>query len=83
MPFVTGQKTHPEYVNSKNSFDKKRADNKEPGFTIGANFQPIAAVEVISTAAYFSASYLQYVQNLLHTTSNYPNWPSVLNAVRH
>ncbi len=83
IPFVTGQKTHPEYVNSTVAFDKKRADNKEPGFTIGANFQPIAAVEVISTAAYFSESYLKYVQDLLNTKSTYPNWPAVINAVRN
>jgi len=83
LPFATGQKTHPEYVNSTVAFDKKRAENKEPGFTIGANFQPIAAVEVLSTAAYFSETYLQYVQNLLTTKSKYPNWPAVLNAVRN
>lgn len=83
LPFATGQKTHPEYVNSTVAFDKKRAENKEPGFTIGANFQPIAAVEVLSTAAYFSETYLQYVQNLLTTKSKYPNWPAVLNSVRN
>jgi hypothetical protein len=83
LPFATGQKTHPEYVNSTVAFDKKRAENKEPGFTIGANFQPIAAVEVLSTAAYFSETYLQYVQNLLTTKSKYPNWPAILNAVKN
>ncbi|MEI6585972.1 MAG: alginate lyase family protein [Sediminibacterium sp.] len=83
LPFVTGQKTHQEYVNSTVAFDKQRAANKEPGFTIGANFQPIAAVEVISTAAYFSESYLKYVQDLLNTKSIYPNWPAILNAVRN
>jgi len=81
LPFVTGQKIHQEYVNSTVAFDKQRAANKEPGFTIGANFQPIAAVEVLSTAAYFSESYLKYVQDLLNTKSRYANWQTVLNAV--
>jgi hypothetical protein len=82
QPFATGEKLHPEFVNSKVSFDKKRADNKEPGYTIGANFEPSTAVETLSYAAYFDPTNTEIVKKLLHTTDGYTNWQMILNAVR-
>lgn len=81
-PYATGEKIHHEFVNSKVSFDKKRADNKEPGYTIGANFKPEAATEVLSYAAWFDAGYNTIVQKLTQNNTPYPNWQLLLNAVR-
>lgn len=83
VPFVTGEKVHQEFVNSKVSFDKQRADNKEPGYSIGAPFKPGTAVEVLSYAAYFEPVHAAIVRKLLAVEDNYYNWSSVLNAVRN
>jgi hypothetical protein len=81
-PFTAGEQVHHEFVNSKVAFDRQRAENKEPGYTIGADFKPEAAIEVLSYAAYFEPSYLDIVKKLLNTSGTYPNWQSVLNIVR-
>ena len=82
LPYVKGDKVHHEFTNSKTAFDRQRAENKEPGYTIGADFVPETAGEALSYAAYFEPSYGEIVKKILHTPSAYPNWPSVLNAVR-
>jgi hypothetical protein len=38
-PFMTGEKTHPEFVNSKVAFDLKRAQNNEKGYAPGTLFR--------------------------------------------
>jgi len=81
VPFATGDQVHHEFVNSKVAFDKKRADNKEPGYTIGADFKPEAATGVLSSAAFFDPRYTTIVKKLLNTSETYPNWETVLNAV--
>jgi hypothetical protein len=83
VPFATGEQVHHEFVNSKVAFDKQRADNKEPGYAIGANFKPEAAIDVFSYATYFEHTYINIVKKLLNTSADYPNWQSVLNAVRN
>jgi hypothetical protein len=81
-PYVTGEKTHGEYVNSKVAFDKKRADNKEAGFEIGANFKPTAAIGVLIEAAYFEPPCMDIARKVLNTKSEFVNWQVVLNKVR-
>jgi hypothetical protein len=82
IPFVSGEKTHPEYVNSTVAFDKKRADNKEPGFQIGAPFKQTAGIGVLVQAAYFEPSCLEVVRKVFNTSATYPTWQAVINAVR-
>jgi hypothetical protein len=82
LPYVKGEKVHHEFTNSKTAFDRQRAENKEPGYTIGADFIPETATEALSYAAYFEPAYLEPVKKLLQAQSHYPNWQSVLNAVR-
>ena len=82
IPFVTGEKTHGEYVNSKVEFDRKRAANKEAGFEIGANFKPAHAIPVLIESAYFQPENMQIVQKVTGNNSEYPTWQAVLNAVR-
>ena len=81
-PFTKGEQVHHEFVNSKVAFDRQRAENKEPGYTIGADFKPEKTIEVLTYAAYFEPSYLDIVKKLMRTSDTYPNWPAVLNAVR-
>jgi len=82
IPFVSGEKTHGEYVNSTVAFDKKRADNKEPGFQIGAPFKQTAGVGVLVEAAYFEPSCMAVVRKVLNTSATYPTWEAVINEVR-
>ncbi len=81
VPFVTGEKTHAEFVHSKVSFDRKRADNHEAGYAIGAAFEPKTAIPVLSQATGFEPRFLKMVQELLHTTDPYPNWEVVVNSL--
>jgi hypothetical protein len=81
IPYVTGEKTHGEYVNSKVAFDKKRADNKEAGFEIGANFKPDHGVPVIMQAAYFDPSIMGTIRKAIDNNKIYPQWQAVLNKV--
>ena len=40
VPYITREKTHAEFVNSKVAFDLARANNNEKGFETGHNFVP-------------------------------------------
>ncbi|GAA4730467.1 alginate lyase family protein [Flavisolibacter ginsenosidimutans] len=82
IPFVSGEKTHPEFVNSTVAFDKKRADNKEPGYQIGAPFKRTAGVPVLILASYFEPSCMAVVRETLNTSATYPTWQAVINAAR-
>jgi hypothetical protein len=82
IPFVTGEKTHGEYVNSTVAFDKKRADNKEPGFQIGAPFKQTAGLGVLVQASYFEPSCMEVVKKVMNTSATYPTWEAVINAAR-
>lgn len=82
IPYVNGEKTHGEYVNSKVAFDKKRADNNEAGFKIGANFKPSAGIPVLIEVSYFEPSLMTEVRKALNTDSQYPTWQAVLNEVK-
>lgn len=80
VPYLTGEKTHQEYVKSKVDFDRKRAKNNEPAYKIGADFKPESGIEVLSLAAYFQPGYIAIINKIKSTTGAYPNWQSVLNA---
>ena len=82
IPFVNGEKLHPEFVNSKVAFDKKRADNKEPGYQIGATFKQTAGLPVLIQASYFDPSCMDVVRRVLKTSATYPTWQAVINTVR-
>jgi hypothetical protein len=82
IPFVTGEKTHGEFVNSKVAFDKKRADNKEPGYEIGALFVAAEGIPVLIQAVYFEPVLMDVVKKVNRNENAYPNWQAVLNVVR-
>ncbi len=81
LPYVTGEKTHEEYVNSKVAFDKARADNKEPGFAIGHLFQPEKALFLLSLATYFDYSYYSAITKVKKKNNDLADWQLVLNKL--
>ncbi|PYF70630.1 alginate lyase family protein [Pedobacter nutrimenti] len=82
LPYVTGEKIHREFVNSKVSFDKKRADNKEATYKIGAAFKPASALDVYIYASYFDPAYSFIIKKLLDSKDYYAEWELLLNAVK-
>jgi hypothetical protein len=80
LPFVTGEKTHGEFANSKVKFDRERAANGEKGYVAGAPFKPRNGIVVLSLASYFDPSLLQIISKVAGT--NYIDWQLVLNKVR-
>jgi hypothetical protein len=82
IPFVSGDKMHPEFVNSTVEFDKKRAENKESGYEIGAPFKQTSGINVLVQASYFEPLYMDVVKKVLNTSATYPTWQVVINSVR-
>jgi len=82
LPFLTGQKTHAEFVNSTVSFDKKRAANGEKDYVAGTLFNPKNGVATLELAEYFTPDIIGLIQNLKASDQNYPDWQLVLNKVR-
>ena len=83
VPFATGTKTHAEFVNSKVSFDKKRADAGLKEYQSGSRFQPKSATTALSLAEFFDPKLLDVVQTLSGKKSQrYPTWQILLNEVK-
>ncbi|NHA02202.1 hypothetical protein G7092_00265 [Mucilaginibacter sp. HC2] len=80
VPFVTGAKTHGEFVNSKVPFDKQRAANHEKGYEAGTLFEPANGVYTLSLAAYFNPAYIKDIQQVNNTRQKL-NWQLVLDQV--
>lgn len=77
-PFMTGEKTHPEFVKSTVPFDKKRAENGEKGYAPGTLFEPKNGVYTFSLAAYFDKGYNKVIRQAVHD-DNYLNWRMAIN----
>lgn len=81
VPFATGEKTHVEFLNSKVSFDKKRAENGQPEYQPHL-WQPRQSVELFSEAAWFRPEYGVLAARLAgHPGETFFNWQMVINAV--
>jgi len=81
LPYITGEKTHGEFVNSTVSFDKKRAMNGQAEYKAGTLFKPANGLKTLSLASYFDPQYLPVIKKVKATDKNYPDWQSVLNKV--
>ncbi len=79
-PFMTGEKTHPEFVNSKVAFDLKRAQNNEKGYAPGTLFEPKNGIETFALAAYFDDGYTDIIRKAAHD-DNYFNWRLAINKL--
>lgn len=80
VPFVSGEKSHKEYLNSKVKFDRDRAANNEKGFQI-ADFVPAKGIFVLSAASWFKPQYLDVIKKATDDR-NYTDWQLVVNRVR-
>lgn len=81
VPFVTGEKTHGEFVNSTVAFDKKRAMNGQAEYKAGTLFKPAAGLKTLALASYFDPQYIDVIKKAKANGSNYPDWQLVLNKV--
>ena len=83
IPFAQGVKTHPEFVNSKVPFDRKRAEAGAKEYQPGSPFVPHSALPVLALAEYFDTSLIGLIQTLGNKPSQkYVTWQMVLNDAR-
>ena len=82
LPFLTGAKTHGEFVNSTVAFDKKRANNGEKDYVAGTLFNPKNGVGTLVLTEYFFPDAINLIQKLTGSTDTYVNWQLVLNKVK-
>ena len=82
LPYLMGQQTHAEFVNSTVEFDKRRAQNGESSYKAGTLFEPRSGVATILLAAYFDGNLMALVRRLLGSEEKYPGWQAVLDGLR-
>lgn len=84
LPYVTGQKSHAEWVNSTVAFDLERADNGQEEFTPGRLFDPAQAEKALKLNYYFDQSVLPLVLQFSdEQATQYPDFTIVfLDALR-
>jgi hypothetical protein len=83
LPYLTGEKTHGEFVNSTVEFDRQRAKNGEAAYKAGTLFDPKNGVTTLLLAAYFDSdpTLMPLARQLSGTEDRYPRWQAVVNAV--
>lgn len=58
IPYLTREKRHQEYVNSRVNFDKVRSANGQDNYRTGRTFDPKEGVLVIELTSFFDSHYL-------------------------
>ncbi len=81
LPYVSGEKTHGEFVNSTVKFDQARAKNGEKDYVAGTLFDPKNGVKTLTLAAYFDPQYLPVIKKVKGTANDYSDWQLVLNKL--
>jgi hypothetical protein len=83
LPYLTGEKTHGEFVNSTVEFDRQRARNGEAAYKAGTLFDPKNGVPTLLLASYFDTDpeLMPLARKLSGTEDRYPGWRAVVNAV--
>jgi hypothetical protein len=81
VPFVTREKEHIEFANSKVAFDRARASNGEKGYQPAA-FVPSRGIIVLALADYFDPSYGTLIAKVGDRYQNYLDWQLLMNRVR-
>lgn len=84
VPFATGQKTHREFVNSRVSFDRKRAQNGQADYQ-PHDWEPRGSIGMFAQAAWFRPAYGELAARLAgRPGEKYLDWRMVVDAVsRH
>ncbi|HEY4064775.1 MAG TPA: alginate lyase family protein [Puia sp.] len=81
LPFLNGQKTHGEFVNSTVPFDRERAKNGEAAYKAGTLFDPKNGIQTLVLAAWFDPGLLPLARQLQNKGDHYPAWQSVVNEL--
>jgi hypothetical protein len=81
IPYITGEKTHGEFVNSTVKFDLQRAQNGEAEYKAGSIWNPKNGFKTLSLAAYFDSQYNATIKSVKKVTADYTDWQLVLNKV--
>lgn len=83
LPYLTGEKTHGEFVNSTVEFDRQRARNGEAAYKAGTLFDPKNGVATLLLAAYFDADpeLMPLARRLSGSGDRYPGWQAVVNGL--
>ncbi|WP_259067853.1 alginate lyase family protein [Mucilaginibacter sp. X4EP1] len=82
VPYMTGEKTHGEFVNSTVPFDKQRAKNHEKGYDAGILFKPESGLYTFLLAAYFDPAYPAIIKQTTKNDPAYFTWQLALNNVK-
>ncbi len=59
IPYVTGEKTHAEFVHSTVAFDRQRSAAGDPSIRVGAAWKPEEAKRLFDLAGYFTPKFHQ------------------------
>ena len=79
IPYAVGQKTHIEFANSKNRFDRTRAEAGESEFSIHP-WDPKQSIPIFAEAGCISDKYRSYIEQIApEIHGGYANWRMVLN----
>jgi len=82
VPYMLGDKTHGEFVNSTVPFDLQRAQNNEKGYKAGTLFNSESGLYTLSLAAYFNPDDVAVITRTMSNTPGYFNWQLALNSVK-
>jgi hypothetical protein len=81
LPYVTGEKTHAEFVNSTVEFDRRRAQNGEAAYKAGSMFEPKNGVMTLLLAGFWDPALIATARKVMGTEDRFPAWVSVVEAL--
>ena len=81
LPYLNGEKTHAEFVNSTVEFDRRRAANGEAAYKAGSMFDPKNGVLTLLLAGFFDPSVMTTARKVAGTEDRFPAWVSVVEAL--
>jgi hypothetical protein len=81
VPYVTGEKTHAEFVKSTVEFDRRRAQNGEAAYKAGSMFDPKNGVMTLLLAAWWDPALLATARKAGGMEERFPAWVSVVEAL--
>jgi len=83
LPYLNGDKTHPEFVNSTVDFDRKRAQNGEASYKAGTLFEPKNGIQTLYLASYFDPGVLSLARDLSGKEGQSGSWLALAVGLMH
>ena len=81
LPYLNGEKTHAEFVNSTVEFDRRRAQNGEAAYKAGSMFEPKNGVMTLLLAGFWDPALIATARKVMGTEDRFPAWVSVVEAL--